>query len=80
MDLYRVATAAGNITQKFPLASVKEFLLHIDKDFKKIKPSRHETNLINEVTMLTKNIKEHTKDPNKRLKWAEKVLTVRCRL
>ena len=36
MDLYRVAVAAGNITQKFPVESVKEFLLHIDKDFKKI--------------------------------------------
>jgi len=80
MDLYRVAVAAGNITQKFPVESVKEFLLHIDKDFKKIIPTKHEKNLINEVRKLTKNIREHTKDPDKRLKWAEKVLTVRCRL
>lgn len=81
MDLFRVVNAAGNIKQKFPVASVKEFLTHADRDFEKIETSPREKKLRREMLLLTKGINQNvTDDPHSRLRWVEDIMTVRCRL
>lgn len=79
MDLYRVVTAAGDITRELPVSSVKIFLDHADKDFAKLNLSPHEKELRNYLKKLASKMSSLS-DPNKRLRWTEDVMTTRCRL
>lgn len=80
MDLHRVVTAAGNLSQEFPRKSVLEFLKHANKDFEKMEQSSKEQNLKKELNRLIENMENHIADPHKRLRWTEKVMDVRNRL
>jgi len=79
MDLFRVVTAAGDITKPIALESVKEFLGHAINDFDKFPNTKHDIEMKNNLIELSKEIfKLH--DPHYRLRWAENILTSRCRI
>ena len=80
MDLFRVVTAAGDITKNLPIQSVQEFLHHAEADFKKIDLSDHEKRLYDELSLLDTDLHKYLQDEKSRLRWAEKILTIRCRL
>lgn len=79
MDLYRVVTAAGNINKELPKLSVIEFMEHANKDFNKTELSDSEKKLKQELQQLLHQLPK-IKDPLSRLRWAEDVMTIRCRL
>ncbi len=79
MDLFRIVTATGDLTKEIPQKSVKEFLEHADKDFDKIELSTHEKEIRNKLRILNSTFTDFA-DPKARLRWAEDVLTARCRL
>jgi hypothetical protein len=79
MDLYRVVTAAGNINNELPKQSINEFMQHAVKDFDKVELNEHERMLRQQLIDLITGL-NFIKDPLERLRWTEKVLTVRCRL
>lgn len=79
MDLHRVVTAVGNINNNLPLDSVSEFIKHALLDFNKITLSELETELFKELKVLETEIPENN-NPHERLRWSEKILTLRCRL
>lgn len=80
MDLHRVVTAVGDITKEIPTDSVKIFLEHAYSDFAKIETlDDREQSLKNSLNLLTNKL-ESLQDPHKRLRWAEDILTIRCRL
>lgn len=79
MDLYRVVTAAGDIGKEIPLDSIQIFLNHADKDFGKIDLTPHEKELRSHLKNLAAKVGS-LNNPNGRLRWAEDVLTTRCRL
>lgn len=80
MDLYRVVTATGDIRKEVPKKSVEDFLDHALLDFKKVELNKRESILRQELKKLKKEFEHAVADPFNRLKWAEDVLTVRCRL
>lgn len=79
MDLFRVVTAAGDITKEAPIDSIKEFLEHADKDFDKTTLDKREVALRNKLKELAKSL-DKLSNPYTRLRWAEDVLTTRCML
>jgi hypothetical protein len=79
MDLFRVVTAVGNINNPIPQQSVKEFLMHAMKDFDKTTLNEREKELKIQLEKLCDSL-PLLRDPLTRLKWAENVLTVRCRI
>ena len=79
MDLYRVVTASGNIDKELPKQSVIEFMKHADKDFEKTKLTKREQMLREQLKNLLNKL-PNIKNSNSRLKWAEDILTIRCRL
>lgn len=79
MDLYRVVTAVGDTNKELPQQSVIEFMEHANKDFEKIKLSDREKKLKQELKQLLDQLPQ-IKDSSSRLRWAENILTVRCRL
>ncbi|OGC50396.1 hypothetical protein A2716_04285 [candidate division WWE3 bacterium RIFCSPHIGHO2_01_FULL_40_23] len=79
MDLHRVVTATGNINKELPQQSVIEFMEHADKDFGKIELTKWEQTLRQHLQNLQKQL-PYIKDPHSRLRWAEDVMTIRCRL
>ena len=80
MDLLRVVTVAGDVTKDLPKQSVQEFLIHADDDFKKINLSKLEKELYDELQQLCSALNKSVQDDKSRLQWAEKILTIRCRL
>ncbi|MCR4326383.1 MAG: hypothetical protein NUV52_01880 [Candidatus Roizmanbacteria bacterium] len=80
MDLYRIITAAGDIQKEIALESVQEFFDHALTSFNKIELSDREKALRDGMGHLMNSIEESTRDPHKRLRWVEDVMTVRCRL
>lgn len=79
MDLLRLVTAVGNIQNPVPHKSVQEFLTHAINDFDKTELNEKELALKNQLLDLNTRLPE-VKDPSTRLRWAEDVLTIRCRL
>jgi hypothetical protein len=79
MDLHRVVTAAGDVSKELPKESVSEFMTHAVNDFDKAKLTIREKKLRDQLKILLKLLPA-LKDPHKRLRWTEDVLTVRCRL
>ena len=79
MDLYRVVTATGDIRKEIPFQSVKEFLQHADQDFDKWALDQREQSIRAEIRELAAQLYD-LEDPIKRLRWAERILTARCRL
>jgi hypothetical protein len=79
MDLFRVVTAVGNLQNTLPTESVSEFLTHALKDFEKTALTEKELALKEQLRDLSISLHDIS-DPFTRLRWAEKVLTVRCRL
>ena len=79
MDLFRVVVAAGDLTKELPTESIKEFLEHADKDFDKTRLNNREKLLREKLRELTKSV-DSLSNPHIRLRWAEDVLTTRCRL
>jgi len=79
MDLFRVITAAGDITKEMPLGSIREFMEHADKDFDRIKLNSRERKIKEEINLLANSMGDLS-DPHTRLRWTEKVMTARCRL
>lgn len=79
MDLYRIVTAAGNIKNDLPRISIKAFLSHAIKDFNKIKLTKLQSDLKKELIYLQEKV-DGLNNPFDRLRWAEKILTIRCRL
>lgn len=80
MDLYRVVVATGDIRKKAPIASIQEFIQHAQQEFNTISLSRREKELKNELKVLSKNFEQTISKTDTRLKWTEKILTIRCRL
>ena len=79
MDLYRVVTAAGDIRKELPKQSIIEFMEHANKDFEKAELTERERGLQQELQNLLNQLSQ-IKDPLARLRWAEDVMTIRCRL
>jgi len=79
MDLYRVVTAVGNLENPIPYKSVEEFIDHALLYFDKVVISKRETELKLELEALKDKLNSLVGSHN-RLCWAEKVLTIRCRL
>lgn len=79
MDLFRVVTAAGNLNNELPKESILEFMTHADKDFEKTELNDKEKELKQELQILGQRLSQ-INDPASRLRWADDVLTVRCRL
>jgi len=79
MDLFRVVTAAGDITKEVPFDSVVTFLDHANEDFDKINLDAREKDIRNELNVLANNLCALS-NPHTRLRWVEDVMTARCRL
>lgn len=79
MDLFRVVTAAGDTDKELPKQSVIEFMEHANKDFEKTELTDREKGLKQELQQLLSQLPQ-IKDPFSRLRWAEDVMTIRCRL
>lgn len=79
MDLHRVVTVAGNINGRLSTEGILEFMTHADRDFAKIKLNKREKLLREQLNDLSKSLLT-IKDPLSRLRWAEDVLTIRCRI
>ena len=79
MDLFRVVTAAGDLTKELPIESIRIFLEHADKDFEKAALTDQQKALREYLKVLNSSL-EKVSDPTSRLHWAENVLTTRCRL
>jgi len=79
MDLFRVVTATGDITKPLSLKSAKEFLDHAINDFDKFPNTDHDIKIKNNLVDLSKELFK-IQSPHDRLRWAENVLTNRCRM
>lgn len=79
MDLFRVVTAVGNLHNALPSESAGEFLTHALKDFEKTELTDRELALKEQLKDLSTSLSTIS-DPFTRLRWTEKVLTIRCRL
>lgn len=79
MDLYRVVTATGDITKEIPRQSVLEFLDHANRIFNKIELDEREEDIKTRLIELSEEV-DSLKDPHERLRWAENILTLRCRI
>lgn len=82
MDLQRVVTATGDPEKPLQKDSAEQFLKHALSDFDKIQATHHQNELKKQLTLLLKHLeKEHPlTNKQERLHWAEKILTIRCRL
>jgi len=80
MDLLRTTKVVADLKHSVSEEEAKEFLLHGLKDLGKNKLNPQEKKLQQELIELKKTLPECLKDPHQRLRWAEKVLTVSCRL
>ena len=79
MDLYRVVTATGDITKPAAVESAKEFLNHAINDFDKFPNTEQDVKIKEDLEHLS-NETYKLKDIRHRLRWAENVLTSRCRM
>ena len=79
MDLHRVVTAAGDVRKELPRELISAFLKHADQDFDKTEFSQREMLLRQQLRSAAKEL-NNLQDPHKRLRWADDVLTIRCRL
>lgn len=79
MDLYRVVTATGDISKPVALESAKEFLKHALSDFEKFENTQHDKLIKTNLEKLYAEI-NIVFDSSHRLRWAENVLTNRCRI
>jgi hypothetical protein len=79
MDLFRIVTAAGNLNNPIPLESINAFMTHAIADFSKTPLTEADTNFKGQLESLKNSLNLIT-DPHTRLRWAEDVLTIRCRL
>jgi hypothetical protein len=79
MDLFRVITAAGDMSREAPLESIRIFMEHANKDFDRIELDTKEEIIRKELNTLANNL-EVLSDPHTRLRWTEDVMTARCRL
>jgi hypothetical protein len=79
MDLFRVVTATGDVSKPAAIESAREFLEHSINDFDKFPNNEHDRQIKRE---LEKSLDDLVKlqVPGHRLRWAENVLTARCRL
>ena len=79
MDLFRVVTATGDISKPPAIESAREFLEHSIKDFDKFPNNEHDTDIKRDLQQFLKEISKLQESAH-RLRWAENVLTARCRL
>jgi len=79
MDLLRVVTAAGNLNNPIPQESVNEFLTHAINDFDKTSLDEKDKMFKKQLISLRDSLTS-INDPHERLRWAEDVLTIRCRI
>jgi len=79
MDLFRVVTATGDTTKPVALESAKEFLNHALNDFDKFPNTKHDMEIKKNLITLSKDISK-LNDSHYRSRWAENILTSRCRM
>ena len=79
MDLFRVVTATGDVAKPPAVESAREFLEHSIVDFDKFPNNKHDLAIKKELERYLEEL-VRLQDPGHRLRWAEKVLTARCRL
>ncbi len=79
MDLFRVVTATGDVSKAPAVESAKEFLIHSIIDFDKFPNSKHDLTIKQELEKSLAEL-EKLQYPGHRPRWAEKILTARCRL
>ncbi|MBU0708932.1 hypothetical protein KJ596_04275 [Patescibacteria group bacterium] len=77
-DLRRVAKWAGEIDKPFPKEKIDIFLRHAMKDFRSLPPKN--TKRLEGSFMEVIQQERVGQDSLQRLRWAEKVLTLSCRL
>jgi len=80
MDLLRLVTQVADLETPVSKTSVKTFFDHAISDLAAIKLSDTETKLKQELIQIENDLDAHLQDPIKRLRWAEKILTIRCQL
>jgi|GEM_PF-952326 len=80
MDLLRLVHYVGNLENPASEKSVSEFINHALNDLNKLELNSLEITLKQELHLLANQVSDHLRDPNKRLKWADKILTIRCRI
>ena len=79
MDLFRVVTATGDVTKPAAVESAKEFLAHALREFSNFQNTEHDKKIREELILLSGEMNK-LQDPHHRLRWAENVLTSRCRM
>ncbi len=79
MDLFRVVTAAGDITKKLPTKLIQTFLQHADESFDKITLEPREKSIRTDLRNLAGKL-DGLVNPHQRLRWTEEAMTLRCRL
>lgn len=77
-DLRRVSKWTVEATGPLPKAKTQTFLQHARDEFSKLSDP-HSQQLASELERLTEQLSDLT-DPLQRLRWAEKVLTLSCRV
>jgi hypothetical protein len=80
MDLLRLVYYVGNLENPISEKSIAEFVKHALTDLDRLELNSLETNLKQELRLLAQEFTNYLYDPKKRLRWAEKVLTIRCQL
>ena len=80
MDLLRLVHYVGNLENPVSEKSISEFINHALNDLNKLELNSLETNLKQELRLLAKEVINYLDDSKKRLQWADKILTIRCRI
>ena len=79
MDLFLVVTATGDVSKPPAVESAREFLDHAISDFDNFDNTQHDEVIRKDLIDL-KDQMFLLDDVSLRLRWAERVLTSRCRL
>lgn len=80
MDLYRVFHAGADTKKPFPTQYVNTFLTSAYKDFEKLQNKGRYSEFQENIKDLTQKGYSNLDDLQKRLRWAEDVLTIRARM
>ena len=79
MDLYRVVTAVGDLRKEPAKESAIEFLKHAIEEFDKFEKNEKDKEIRENLIVLNSHM-DKLNDPLHRYRWAEHILTNRCRL
>ena len=82
MDLRRVVHYSADLTKEFPITKIEMFLDNSQTLLNTAQIEKHKKPLLTELNQLKTKIydKEFIRNPLNRIRWAEEILTLSCRL